>query len=86
MNHDAKSLHPDSAIIDRLGGTAAVSRLCQIKSSSVSEWRQVGISKARRQLLQLMHPEAFGLPVAPALKPRSRRATVSASAAASASA
>lgn len=51
----------DSDIIDALGGTCAVARLCQIQPASVSEWRKEGIPSARRQFLELLHPEAFGL-------------------------
>lgn len=50
----------DSNIIDRLGGTTEVARLCQIKPPSVSEWRTTGIPPARRQYLQLLRPDAFG--------------------------
>jgi hypothetical protein len=49
----------DSQIIDRLGGTAAVARMCNVKQPSVSEWRARGIPQARRQYLELLHPEAF---------------------------
>ena len=52
--------HPDSDIIDQLGGTSAVARLCEVKPPSVSEWRLNGIPAARRQYLQLLRPEAFG--------------------------
>lgn len=51
--------HPDSKTIDRLGGTAAVARMCNVKQPSVSEWRQRGIPQARRQYLELLRPEAF---------------------------
>lgn len=46
-------------IIDALGGTAEVARLCHVKSPSVSEWRQNGIPPARLQYLRLLRPEAF---------------------------
>jgi hypothetical protein len=49
----------DSDIIDRLGGTSEVARLCQVKPPSVSEWRQNGIPAARRQFLELLKPDAF---------------------------
>ncbi len=49
----------DSEIIDRLGGTAEVARICRIKPPSVSEWRARGIPAARRQFLALLRPEAF---------------------------
>lgn len=51
--------HPDSDIIDRLGGTVEVARICEIKPPSVSEWRMTGIPQARRQFLSLLRPEAF---------------------------
>lgn len=51
--------HTDSEIIDRLGGTTEVARICQIKPPSVSEWRSSGIPAARRQFLELLRPEAF---------------------------
>jgi hypothetical protein len=53
-----------SEIIDRLGGTTEVARICQIKPPSVSEWRSSGIPPARRQFLELLKPEAFGTPPA----------------------
>lgn len=51
--------HPDSEIIDALGGTAAVARLCKVKPPSVSDWRKEGIPPARRMYLQAVRPEAF---------------------------
>ncbi|MNL41006.1 hypothetical protein D3C87_1633910 [compost metagenome] len=51
----------DSEIIDRLGGTTEVARICQIKPPSVSEWRATGIPSARRQYLALLRPDAFGI-------------------------
>ena len=51
--------HADSVVIDRLGGTFEVARLCEVKPPSVSEWRKTGIPKARRQYLELLRPEAF---------------------------
>ncbi len=49
----------DSEIIDRLGGTTEVARICQIKPPSVSEWRATGIPPARRQYLELLRPDVF---------------------------
>lgn len=54
-----KILHPDSEVIDALGGTSAVARACQVKDPSVSEWREKGIPKARRMYLELRFPKAF---------------------------
>jgi len=58
-NGGMDTTHPDSKFIDRLGGTAAVARMCNVKQPSVSEWRTRGIPAARRQYLELLHPEAF---------------------------
>jgi hypothetical protein len=50
----------DSQIIDKLGGTSKVARLCNVKPPSVSDWRIYGIPDARRQFLQLLRPDIFG--------------------------
>lgn len=54
--------HPDSIIIERLGGTTAVAKICEIASPSVSGWKKKGIPQARRMYLRLLHPEAFDAP------------------------
>ena len=46
-------------IIDDLGGTAEVARLCNVKPPSVSEWRIKGIPQARLMFLKLAKPEVF---------------------------
>jgi hypothetical protein len=46
-------------IIDALGGTSEVARLCRVKPPSVSEWRTNGIPPARLQFLQLLRPDVF---------------------------
>ena len=51
--------HPDSKIIDRLGGTGAVARICEVKSPSVTGWRKRGFPHGRAMYLRLLHPEAF---------------------------
>lgn len=51
--------HPDSKIIDRLGGPAEIGRLFEISPQAVSMWRREGIPKARRMYLELARPEAF---------------------------
>ena len=48
-----------SEIIDKLGGTTAVARLCKVRSPSVSEWRNRGIPTARLQFLELLRPDVF---------------------------
>ncbi|WP_025517555.1 hypothetical protein [Bordetella trematum] len=56
--------HPDSDLIDRLGGTAVVARLCNVKPPSVSGWRDSGIPDARLMYLRVIRPEAFEGPAA----------------------
>lgn len=46
-------------IIDALGGTSEVARLCQVKPPSVSEWRENGIPQARLMYLRLLRPDVF---------------------------
>jgi hypothetical protein len=53
-----KELTPDE-IIDALGGTSEVARLCEIQPPSVSEWRRNGIPKAQLKFLRLAHPQIF---------------------------
>ena len=48
-----------SKIIDALGGTGEVARLCRVKSPSVSEWRVNGIPEAREMYLRLLRPDVF---------------------------
>lgn len=40
-----------SEMIDILGGTAAVSRICGIRDPSVSSWRKLGMPKSRFMFL-----------------------------------
>ena len=46
-------------VIDRLGGTTAVAKICEIEPASVSEWRHNGIPKARLMYLRVVYPKAF---------------------------
>lgn len=46
-------------IIDALGGTAEVARLCEVQPPSVSEWRHAGIPRARLKYLRLLRPDVF---------------------------
>lgn len=47
-------------IIDDLGGTNEVARLCDIQPPSVSEWREKNaIPKARLMFLRLLRPDVF---------------------------
>ncbi len=54
-----EALHPDSAVIDALGGSGEVARLCQVSSQAVSQWRRNGIPQPRRMYLQLLRPDVF---------------------------
>jgi len=48
-----------SRLIDELGGTVEVSRLCQVSSQAVSKWRNEGIPQARLMYLRLAKREVF---------------------------
>jgi len=54
---DTKTASSD--VIDRLGGTAAVARMCDIKPPSVSEWRRNGIPKPWLKFLRLARPDVL---------------------------
>lgn len=54
-----------NVIIDRLGGTAEVARLCQVKPPSVSQWRESGIPAARLMFLKAVRPDVFAAPSEP---------------------
>ena len=49
----------DSEIIDNLGGTSKVAEMCDIKPSSVSDWRKHGIPKGWRKYFEVTNPDAF---------------------------
>lgn len=53
-----REITPDE-IIDALGGTSEVARLCEIQPPSVSEWRRLGIPKAQLKFLRLARPAVF---------------------------
>jgi hypothetical protein len=53
-------------VIDRLGGTSEVARMCDIKPPSVSDWKKYGIPKPWRKFLLCQHPEAFTIVSPPA--------------------
>lgn len=46
-------------IIDGLGGTAEVARLCEVSAQAVSQWRTDGIPKARLMYLRAVRPAVF---------------------------
>jgi hypothetical protein len=47
------------ALIDELGGTVAVARLCEVTSQAVTQWRRTGIPRARLMYLRAVKPAAF---------------------------
>jgi hypothetical protein len=49
---------PDE-IIDALGGTSEVAKLCKISDAAVSQWRKAGIPQPRMMYLQVIRPELF---------------------------
>ena len=52
--------HEDhSKLIDMLGGTVEVARLCQVSSQAVSTWRNEGIPHARLMYLRLARKDVF---------------------------
>lgn len=51
-------------IIDELGGTSEVARICNVQPPSVSEWRKTGIPEARLMFLRLLRPDVFTSDVA----------------------
>lgn len=49
----------DQEIIDRIGGSSEVARLCQVTVGAVSQWRTDGIPRARLMYLRLARPDVF---------------------------
>jgi len=46
-------------VIQLLGGTTKVARLCKVKPPSVTGWKETGFPDARRQFLELLRPDVF---------------------------
>ena len=46
-------------VIDALGGTGEVARLCQVSDPAISAWKKEGIPKARLMFLRLAKPKIF---------------------------
>lgn len=46
-------------IIDALGGTTHVAKLCEVTEGAVSQWRRNGIPNARLMYLRLARPDVF---------------------------
>lgn len=49
----------DSEIIDALGGTGEVAKMCDVSPQAVSQWRDSGIPKARRMYLKAIRADVF---------------------------
>ena len=46
-------------IIDSLGGTNEVARICLVTARAVSQWRTDGIPAARLMFLKVIRPDVF---------------------------
>jgi len=46
-------------VIDALGGTAEVARICKVRMPSVSDWKRDGIPSARMMFLSAVHLKAL---------------------------
>ena len=49
----------DSELIDALGGTVAVAKLCDLTTGAISQWRTNGIPNPWRKFLRLAKPKIF---------------------------
>lgn len=52
-------MHDPNKIIDALGGTAEVARLCELRMPTVSCWRKNGIPRPWLLYFTLLRPELF---------------------------
>jgi hypothetical protein len=52
--------HPDSELIDKLGGTTKAAEFFDVSAPSISEWRKTGLPRARMMYLRLARPDLFG--------------------------
>lgn len=61
MNMEITSLGQidPNTVIDGIGGTVAVAKLCDLTSGAVSQWRHNGIPKAQLNYLRLARPDFF---------------------------
>lgn len=55
LSHPTNVNQHATQIIEALGGTTQVAKLCEIRAPSVSEWKEWGIPKARMMFLKLVH-------------------------------
>lgn len=60
-------------VIEALGGTAAVARICEVSMPSVSDWKKDGIPPARMMFLRAVRrKDLAGLDLEAAVAPRRR--------------
>lgn len=57
--NERMKLKNHSSIIDSLGGTSEVARLCGVQPQAVSQWRTDGIPSSRLMYLRLLRPDVF---------------------------
>jgi hypothetical protein len=48
-----------SSLIDALGGTCAVARVCEVSSQAVSKWRRGGIPRPWIKYFRSIRPDLF---------------------------
>lgn len=56
-DENAAARHADSGLIDRMGGTVEVARLCDVTPQAVTQWRRAGIPHPRRMYLAVVRPD-----------------------------
>jgi hypothetical protein len=52
-------------IVNRLGGTVKLARICDVTPSAVSQWKKRGIPKPWMTHLKSQYPAAFEIPAQP---------------------
>jgi len=53
------NIHPDSFLIDALGGTSKAAEFFEITAGAVSQWRRHGIPKSRKKTLRYAKPKIY---------------------------
>ena len=61
MCHDS-DMKTDNEIIDALGGTGAVAKMCGLADPTVSTWRKRRIPKSWARYFQSVRPDLYDLP------------------------
>lgn len=73
----AMDKHPDSKLIDELGGPTQIAKVFGISSQAVSSWRRSGIPRPNRMYLELKHPAVFSGGQQPVQPPATDASTAS---------